>query len=216
MPDCVIADIMMTPMNGIELTHIIRSDSRIIRHDVPIILVTGHSDTTNVRLARKLDVHGFVAKPVSRATLTRRIEAALTTKKSVKPRRHYTGITLPHDPMSSPDGNQARRKHVGERREAFTPTYKADQAGGQERSGTSSAGRAPRGKARSGTKPLHPSSVRSLEDVSVGAILATDVVTSNGVRLMSQGEPLSEPRLKKLRGLADAHPEIRRIRITTA
>ena len=149
MPDCVIADIVMEPMSGIELSHIIRSDSRIVRHNVPLILVTGHTDATNVRLAKKLDVDGFVAKPVSRVTLTRRIEQALTRKKPINPRRHYAGITLPQKFMRRPDGFQAKRIYFGPEDDAFTPAYKAAQTAGQG--------------ARSKSGPIHPNVGMSLE-----------------------------------------------------
>ena len=105
---------------------------------------------------------------------------------------------------------QPVRIYFGPENEAFTPAYKAAQTVDQERSGISVSG-----KARSST-PLHPNKVTSLEKVSVGAILAADVVTSKGALLISQGQPLTAGRLKKLRGLADAHPEIQRIRITVA
>jgi CheY-like chemotaxis protein len=88
-PQCVILDIKMAPVNGIELALIIRSDPRIVRHDVPIVMLTGHAEESLVKAAMLLDVNGFVLKPVSRAVLASRIEFALQHPPRIAARRDY-------------------------------------------------------------------------------------------------------------------------------
>ena len=113
-PDCVIADVAMEPMNGIELAHTIRSDPRIVRHDVPIVLVTGHADSSNIEVAIKLDIDAFVAKPASRTALTSRIEWALTGGKSVKDRMHYARIKLPRKEAPDPAAAGPRKRRTAQ------------------------------------------------------------------------------------------------------
>jgi two-component system chemotaxis response regulator CheY len=88
-PHCVILDIKMAPVNGIELALMIRSDPRINRHDVPIIMLTGHAEESLVKAAMLLDVNGFVLKPVSRAMLASRIQFALRSGPRIDSRRTY-------------------------------------------------------------------------------------------------------------------------------
>lgn len=88
-PDCAILDIAMTPVNGIELAFMIRSDPRIIRHDIPVVMLTGHADQSLVSAAKALDVNGFILKPASRAMMASRIDQALRAPRRIGPRESY-------------------------------------------------------------------------------------------------------------------------------
>lgn len=72
-PDLVIADWMMTPMNGIELTRLIRTDKRSPNQFVPVILMTGFSERHRVIQARDAGVTEFLVKPFNARDLYRRI-----------------------------------------------------------------------------------------------------------------------------------------------
>ncbi|MCB1537838.1 MAG: response regulator [Rhodospirillales bacterium] len=72
-PDIVIADWMMKPMDGIELTHLIRTEPRSPSPFVPIILMTGFSAKKRVEEARDAGVSEFLVKPFQARDLYKRI-----------------------------------------------------------------------------------------------------------------------------------------------
>ena len=72
-PDIVIADWMMRPMNGLELTQMIRRDPRSPNPFIPIILLTGFSEVNLVMEARDSGVTEFLVKPYNSRDLYRRL-----------------------------------------------------------------------------------------------------------------------------------------------
>jgi CheY-like chemotaxis protein len=72
-PDMVIADWHMEPVNGIELTKMIRhAPDRQVRM-TPVILITGFSAVPRVAEARDAGVTEFLVKPFSAHDIARRI-----------------------------------------------------------------------------------------------------------------------------------------------
>lgn len=72
-PDIVIADWMMTPMDGIQMTRHMRNSSHTPNPYVPIILMTGFSEKRRVLEARDAGVTEFLVKPFTAQDLYRRI-----------------------------------------------------------------------------------------------------------------------------------------------
>lgn len=72
-PDIVIADWHMEPMNGIELTHEIRTNQLSPNRMAPVIIVTGYSAITRVAQARDAGVTEFIVKPFSANDLAKRL-----------------------------------------------------------------------------------------------------------------------------------------------
>lgn len=72
-PDIVIADWHMMPVNGIELTREIRTNTLSPNRLVPVILVTGYSAMSRVAEARDAGVTEFLVKPFSANDLARRL-----------------------------------------------------------------------------------------------------------------------------------------------
>ncbi|HIF25151.1 MAG TPA: response regulator [Micavibrio sp.] len=72
-PDIVIADWHMMPVNGIQLTHEIRTNTLSPNRMVPVILVTGYSALQRVAEARDVGVTEFLVKPFSANDLAKRI-----------------------------------------------------------------------------------------------------------------------------------------------
>ncbi len=70
---CVIADFNMPIMHGLLLLKHIRTGHKNIRRNLPVLMLTGHSDSALVELAIQLDVNSFVLKPVTKQTLTDRL-----------------------------------------------------------------------------------------------------------------------------------------------
>lgn len=72
-PDIVIADWHMKPINGIELTKEIRTNTISPNRMVPVILVTGYSALNRVAEARDAGVTEFLVKPFSANDMAKRI-----------------------------------------------------------------------------------------------------------------------------------------------
>jgi len=68
-PDLIITDWMMGPVDGLEYTNFIRTNSNSPDPFTPIILVTGHTDIRRVITARDTGLNELLAKPISARTL---------------------------------------------------------------------------------------------------------------------------------------------------
>ncbi len=77
--DLVICDLEMPNMDGFEFVRRLREKKYLPNSNVPILIVTGHSDPESVQSAVKAGIHGYLIKPVSKQELEKRIAAALTT-----------------------------------------------------------------------------------------------------------------------------------------
>lgn len=71
--DIVLTDWQMMPMDGIELTKIIRTDQMSPNRMVPVILVSGYSAIERVANARDAGVTEFMVKPFSANDLAKRL-----------------------------------------------------------------------------------------------------------------------------------------------
>ncbi|MFM0553426.1 response regulator [Paraburkholderia sediminicola] len=69
---CVILDMRMPDMNGLEVQRLVRTDSRI-----PVIFITGRGDVPSAVLAMKGGAVDFLTKPVNEDELMRAVDAAL-------------------------------------------------------------------------------------------------------------------------------------------
>lgn len=71
--DLALIDWEMKPMSGINLIRKIRNDPASLNTFLPIIMVTGHSETCNIIRARDAGVTEYLVKPISAKTLLNRI-----------------------------------------------------------------------------------------------------------------------------------------------
>lgn len=76
-PDLVILDWEMRPMNGLQLTTLIRKSPESPNPFVPIIMVTAHREREHVFKARDTGVTEYVVKPIVPKALFSRIEAVI-------------------------------------------------------------------------------------------------------------------------------------------
>lgn len=72
-PDIIFVDWEMEPMNGIELTRLIRRSPQSPNRMTPIILVTGYSALVRVAEARDAGVTEFLVKPFSANDIAKRV-----------------------------------------------------------------------------------------------------------------------------------------------
>ncbi len=64
-PDVIITDMMMTPIDGLEFARMLRDDPAHPATHVPVMMVTGYSEKHHVEAARDAGVSEFLAKPVT-------------------------------------------------------------------------------------------------------------------------------------------------------
>ena len=77
--DLIICDLEMPNMDGFEFVKRLREMTGFPNADIPVLIVTGHSDPESVKSAVEAGIHGYLVKPVSKQALEKRIVAALTS-----------------------------------------------------------------------------------------------------------------------------------------
>lgn len=99
--DCIISDLDMLPVSGLELLRAVRAGDSAALRACPFLLLTGVTSGPAIDAARALDVQGCLAKPVSRATLRLRLAIAFGTVLQPRPAADYRAVPLPR-PMPAP------------------------------------------------------------------------------------------------------------------
>jgi two-component system, chemotaxis family, chemotaxis protein CheY len=84
--DLVICDWSMEPMSGLDFLRELRRPERGVT--VPVIMLTANSEPMDIALARKLNISGWLVKPIALPKLIERISAVLS----------LSAMTLPSDP----------------------------------------------------------------------------------------------------------------------
>jgi DNA-binding response OmpR family regulator len=90
-PDIVLLDWEMPSPNGPDFVRTVRSPDRFPFPDVPIIMLTGHSERSRVVEAVRLGVNEYLLKPVSTKALLARIASILTKPRRIVKRGDYYG-----------------------------------------------------------------------------------------------------------------------------
>ena len=75
--DLVISDLEMPMISGLEFISMLRNSSAVHNASVPVVVVSGHSEESNLRKAVNLGIQGFVVKPISYKSLESRVRHAL-------------------------------------------------------------------------------------------------------------------------------------------
>jgi len=75
-PDIILTDITMPRMNGIEMSKKIKE----IDNQVPIVIMSAHSDTSYLLEAIKLGINGYLLKPVDKVKLFETLESNVKVK----------------------------------------------------------------------------------------------------------------------------------------
>ena len=90
-PDLVILDWEMPSPNGPEFMRAVRAPGSFPMPDVPIIMLTGHSERSRVLEAVQLGVNEYLIKPVSSTALLARIVSILAKPRRMTKRGDYYG-----------------------------------------------------------------------------------------------------------------------------
>ena len=67
--DIVLTDWVMTPLDGIEFTKIVRQSREVAHRYVPIIIVSAYSESWRIAEARDAGITEYLVKPISARTL---------------------------------------------------------------------------------------------------------------------------------------------------
>lgn len=108
LPDLVIADWMMKPMDGISLTRRIRNDPASPNQFVPVILMTGFSEKRRVFQARDAGVTEFLVKPFNARDLYRRICQVIEKPRQFIRSEDFFGPDRRRKVMANYDGDHRR------------------------------------------------------------------------------------------------------------
>ncbi len=76
-PDIIITEWMMEPLDGLDLTRMVRNVKSSFNPYVPIIMMTAYSEMRRVVEARDVGITEFIAKPLSAKTLMARVTAVI-------------------------------------------------------------------------------------------------------------------------------------------
>ena len=83
LPDLVVCDIEMEPMDGLDFLRALRRTRSGAVRAIPIVFLTSHNESETVRAAVAAGVDAFIVKPPTLKALKTRIDAVLAA-----PRRH--------------------------------------------------------------------------------------------------------------------------------
>jgi CheY-like chemotaxis protein len=90
--DAVILDVVMPGVSGLTVLKAIRTGFNEIRRDLPVIMLTGNSDSNLVSSALLLDVDAFVVKPVSKVGLANRLCKTLEDPRELRSVADYARV----------------------------------------------------------------------------------------------------------------------------
>lgn len=90
-PDVIITDMMMEPLNGLEFTRMLRDDPTHPATRVPVLMVTGYSEKQHVEAARDAGVTEFLAKPVTVKGVGARLNSLLANPRPFVRTQTFTG-----------------------------------------------------------------------------------------------------------------------------
>ena len=80
-PDCILMDIMMPEMDGIEATRRLKAMPEC--HDIPVLMVTAKQEMDSFEAAFDAGAVDYIYKPLERTTLVARVKSALRSKEDL-------------------------------------------------------------------------------------------------------------------------------------
>ncbi len=114
MPDIIILNWEMEPVNGIEFARKVRGRADTPYSFIPIIMLTGHADPARVATARDAGVNEFVVKPFSAKGLFSRIQAVIERPRSFIKVESYFGPCRRRKMVPMVEGQDRRGKQAAE------------------------------------------------------------------------------------------------------
>ena len=97
-PDLLVQDLMLPGIDGLEVTKILKNDSR--TRDIPIVMLTAKGEEADIVTGLELGADDYITKPFSPRVLVARVRAVLRRK--VKEYKEETPILRIHDIVIHP------------------------------------------------------------------------------------------------------------------
>jgi two-component system alkaline phosphatase synthesis response regulator PhoP len=98
LPDLIVLDLMLPGIDGLEVTKVIRNDSR--TRDIPIIMLTAKGEEADIVTGLELGADDYITKPFSPRILVARVRAVLRRK--VKETAEESSVLKIHDLVIHP------------------------------------------------------------------------------------------------------------------
>ncbi len=111
--DVAIVDYLMEPLDGLDFIRLIRTAKDSYDPELPILLLTAHTERGRIKEARDAGASDVVQKPISAHRLYQRIQAVLQADRRFIKAPHYTGPDrrrLRSTPHAGPD-RRGESKH---------------------------------------------------------------------------------------------------------
>lgn len=180
--DCVLTDLNMSPVNGLELLKVIRVGYGDIDRATRVIVFSGLVDMELVPPAINLDVNGFLAKPIDKNLLSAAIQHAIEIENFVQKPDVYRHVQIP-----ATSDLEAIALKLGLDPVSPAPAH-APPLGDEQR------------------KLLTTNDADEIQEVTLsphyaGHFLAKDIVSHDGVLLLAAGMTLTEGMIHRIADL---------------
>lgn len=118
LPDIIITDMMMSPIDGLEFSRMLRDDSTHPATHVPVMMVTGFAEKHHVEAARDAGVSEFLAKPVTVDGVEARLRSVIENPRAFVRSKSFSGPDRRRRQVPVPD-DAKRRAEDGAANTAF-------------------------------------------------------------------------------------------------
>lgn len=97
-PDLMVLDLMLPGIDGLEVTRVLKNDSR--TRDIPIVMVTAKGEEADIVTGLELGADDYITKPFSPRVLVARVRAVL--RRQSKEYKEETPVLRIHDMVIHP------------------------------------------------------------------------------------------------------------------
>jgi PleD family two-component response regulator len=109
-PDIILLDIMMKPVNGFEICKKIRKN--IDTSEIPVLFLTGASDRENIKKGFESGGNDFIFKPFIPAVLLQRIKYYIDSSITSREYRYLQKMELDINPLTLLPGHNSIKRHI--------------------------------------------------------------------------------------------------------
>lgn len=118
LPDVIITDMMMAPIDGLEFSRMLRDDPTHPATRVPVMMITGFAEKQTVEAARDAGVSEFLAKPVTVDGVEARLRSVVENPRAFIRSNSFAGPDRRRRQVPVPDEDK-RRAEDGAANAAF-------------------------------------------------------------------------------------------------
>jgi len=108
LPDIIITDMMMEPIDGLEFSRMLRDDPTHPATRVPVMMITGFAEKQYVEAARDAGVSEFLAKPVTVDGVAAQLRSVIENPRPFIRSSSFTGSDRRRRQVPLPDADKRR------------------------------------------------------------------------------------------------------------